>query len=101
MAELARLLPNTDAAADVPQRIFAYDRIARRPNWGRVIVADQSSRTEGPVVSDPAEDITPCFDPTSRIVYFTSSRSGVLQLHRVSIATLIGIDLSSDARWVY
>jgi Tol biopolymer transport system component/tRNA A-37 threonylcarbamoyl transferase component Bud32 len=38
------------------------------------------------LVGDPAEDITPCFDPTSQWVYFTSSRSGLLQLHRVPIA---------------
>ena len=32
------------------------------------------------------ESITPCFDPTSRWVYFSSSRTGSLQLFRVPIA---------------
>jgi len=38
------------------------------------------------LVSDPGEDTTPCFDLTSHWVYFSSSRSGLLQLYRVSIA---------------
>jgi Tol biopolymer transport system component/tRNA A-37 threonylcarbamoyl transferase component Bud32 len=37
------------------------------------------------LANDPAEEITPCFDPASQWVYFTSSRSGVLQLYRVPI----------------
>jgi len=38
------------------------------------------------LANDPAEELTPCFDPTSQWVYYTSSRSGILQLYRVPIA---------------
>jgi Tol biopolymer transport system component len=31
------------------------------------------------------ENTTPCFDPTSQWVYFTSSRTGSLQLFRVPV----------------
>ena len=37
------------------------------------------------LVGGPGENITPCFDPTSQWVYFTSSRTGSLQLFRISI----------------
>jgi Tol biopolymer transport system component len=38
------------------------------------------------LVDRPVENITPCFDPTSQWVYFTSTRTGSLQIFRVPIA---------------
>ena len=37
------------------------------------------------LVDRPGENTTPCFDPTSQWVYFTSSRTGSLQLFRVPV----------------
>jgi len=37
------------------------------------------------LVGGQGENITPCFDPTSEWVYFSSSRAGQLQLFRVSV----------------
>lgn len=37
------------------------------------------------LVSEPADDITPCFDPSGQWIYFTSSRTGTLQLFRVAL----------------
>ena len=38
------------------------------------------------LISGPGENITPCFDPTSQWIYFSSSRTGALQLFRIPIA---------------
>jgi Tol biopolymer transport system component len=37
------------------------------------------------IVGDPEDDITPCFDPSSQWIYFTSSRTGSMQLFRVPV----------------
>jgi len=37
------------------------------------------------LVSRPIENFTPCFDPTSQWVYFTSTRTGSLQLFRTPL----------------
>jgi WD40 repeat protein len=38
------------------------------------------------LVNELSDDITPCFDPSSQWVYFTSTRTGTLQLFRVPIS---------------
>ncbi len=38
------------------------------------------------LVDRPIENITPCFDPTSQWVYFTSTRTGSLQIFKVPVA---------------
>jgi hypothetical protein len=38
------------------------------------------------LVDHPEDDVTPCFDPESKWVYFSSSRTGRLQLFRVPIS---------------
>jgi len=57
------------------------------------------------------ENITPCFDPTSQWIYFSSSRAGSLQLFRVPIAggpaTQVtqgggfSCQFSADGRYIY
>jgi serine/threonine protein kinase/Tol biopolymer transport system component len=37
------------------------------------------------VVEHPEDDITPCFDPTSQWIYFTSSRTGSLQIFKAPV----------------
>jgi eukaryotic-like serine/threonine-protein kinase len=59
----------------------------------------------------PGEDTTPCFDPTSQWLYFTSSRTGTLQLFRMPLtggpATQVTQDggftcqFSEDGRYIY
>jgi dipeptidyl aminopeptidase/acylaminoacyl peptidase len=59
----------------------------------------------------PGEDITPCFDPASQWVYYTSNRTGTLQLFRSPVsggpATQVTqgggftCQFSSDGRYVY
>ena len=72
-----------------------------------------SSTVRDPIllVGEQGENTTPCFDPTSQWVYFSSSRTGTLQLFRVPIAggpatqiTQEGgftCQFSADGRYIY
>jgi len=63
------------------------------------------------LVGQQGESITPCFDPQSRWIYFTSSRTGSLQLFRIALdggpATQITqggaftCQCSQDGRYIY
>jgi len=63
------------------------------------------------LVSEPSDDMTPCFDPSSQWVYFTSTRTGTLQLFRVPLAggpaTQVtkgggfSCEFSKDGRFIY
>jgi dipeptidyl aminopeptidase/acylaminoacyl peptidase len=63
------------------------------------------------LVSESSDDITPCFDPSSQWIYFTSSRTGALQLVRVPVtggtATQVTqsggftCQFSEDGRYIY
>jgi hypothetical protein len=63
------------------------------------------------LVNDPGEDIAPCFDPTSQWVYFTSNRTGSLQLFQVPVGGGIATQVtqgggftcqfSEDGRYIY
>jgi eukaryotic-like serine/threonine-protein kinase len=59
----------------------------------------------------PGEDMTPCFDPTSQSLYFTSNRTGTLQLFRAPVTGgpptqvtqggAFTCQFSADARYIY
>jgi Tol biopolymer transport system component/tRNA A-37 threonylcarbamoyl transferase component Bud32 len=59
----------------------------------------------------PGEDMTPCFDPTSQWIYFTSSQTGTLELFRgpvtggpatrVTRGGAFTCQFSPDARYIY
>src|SRR2546429_804337 len=63
------------------------------------------------LVDRPGENTTPCFDPTSQWVYFTSSRTGSLQLFRVPVTGgpaaqvtqggAFTCQFSKDGRYIY
>src|SRR5262249_30324511 len=63
------------------------------------------------LVAEPSDDITPCFDPSSQWIYFTSTRTGTLQLFRISVTggtpTQVtqgggfSCQVSEDGRYIY
>jgi Tol biopolymer transport system component len=84
----------------------ARPRSAAREVW--IMSVEGEARV---LVDRPAENITPCFDPSSQWVYFTSSRTGSLQLFRVPISGGLATQVtqgggfrcqfSEDGRYIY
>ena len=89
---------------------LAFD--ARSANTaGEIWLASASGGEPKIVVDRPAGNFTPCFDPTSQWIYFTSNRTGTLQLFRAPAtggsATQVTkgggfrCQFSEDGRYVY
>ncbi len=64
---------------------IAFDARTRNAG-GDIWLAPASGGEAQMLVGNPEDEITPCFDPSSQWVYFTSSRTGTLQIFRVSVA---------------
>jgi eukaryotic-like serine/threonine-protein kinase len=65
-------------------RLIAFD--ARVRTWiSDVWIVAASGGEPRQLTDHPAEDITPCFDPSGEQVYFTSDRDGEQQLYRVPV----------------
>jgi len=89
---------------------IAFDARSRS-SAAEIWLASASGGDPKVFVDRPVENFTPCFDPTSQWLYFTSTRTGSLQLFRVALtggdATQVTkgggfrCQFSEDGRFIY
>jgi serine/threonine protein kinase len=64
---------------------IAFDARSKKASADLWMVAAAGGEPKA-LYDHPGEDITPCFDPASQWLYFTSNRTGTLQLFRAPVS---------------